>query len=377
MPTYTVWTFRCPRCKSDIGRRFGLITTLTIPCPNCRTQVRVDSNCIQQNWGFNFGWVGGVLLWFALAAGVLASPEFAAQIGRKTFPADTHEQRLVIAGVCALPAFLGALVIGGIGMVCGAIAAASMPTHTADPFDLTSPPPPGPRPGRPGQWGADAAGRDFRLPDVPRPAQRGFLARAFFALLWPVVVFLGAMAALILVALWTAKSDESPPAVAAGTVGLLSAPHGQGPLLAAAAQVPERAKDESMKQRAVGKLAERAAPWLLLAMLVTFGLGCAGLLPSTSRKLGTAAPSGVGRVLLRGTFVLVWPTQFFVGAVVALAAVSAGTPAQDEQVRSQVTGQLATFHVPWILLVSVLLFALGCAGVLPLTGPKRIRKPAD
>ena len=55
MATYTVITYRCPRCKTDIGRRFGLITTLRILCPRCGTRVRIDAGVVGQNWAFNFG----------------------------------------------------------------------------------------------------------------------------------------------------------------------------------------------------------------------------------------------------------------------------------------------------------------------------------
>jgi hypothetical protein len=269
MATYTVWTFRCPRCKADIGRRFGLITTLTISCPKCRTPVRIDSNVIQQNWGFNFGWVGFVLLWFGLACGVLASPEFAAQIGRKTFPSGTDEERLVIAAVCVLPAFLGALLFGGVGMVLGAIAALAAPQGREDDIDRTS-------------WPT----RPAAAAPPPRPRQRGFLVRAFFVLLWTGIVLLGMAFTLGLVAERGVKpTDEPLPAAAARTVGLMASPLGHGPLLAAVPVAAAGAQDDLLKQQAVKKAGETSGPWVLLGTLAVFILGCVGLLPCTSRKL--------------------------------------------------------------------------------------------
>ena len=40
---YTIYTYRCPRCRADIGHRFGLLTTLTITCASCQTKARLTA----------------------------------------------------------------------------------------------------------------------------------------------------------------------------------------------------------------------------------------------------------------------------------------------------------------------------------------------
>jgi hypothetical protein len=299
MPTYTVITYTCPRCRTDIGRRFGLITTRTIVCSNCRTKVRIDAKVIQQNWGFNFAWAGTLILWLCLGLGVLADQNFAAMIGRETFPADTFEHRLEIAGVCVIPALLGGLVMGGVGMLLGAIAAAGMPVGggaqsaptsaaTAPRLGLAAgsgtPPIPASRQG----WQTIGAGyypQAHTAPSAPPlPPQRSFLVRAFFVLLWPVVFFFAAGVVLAVTAVSGAKSNVPPPATAASAVGLIDSPLGQGPLLAAASLFPSEARDEQLMHQAAQSMGEKSAPWLLLGTFLVFGAGCAGLLPWTGRK---------------------------------------------------------------------------------------------
>jgi hypothetical protein len=83
--------------------------------------VRVDRQVIAQNWGYNFGWVGGLIIWLALGAGVMLDPQFAASIGGKTMKSDTQQQRMMIALMMGIPALLGGLVVGGIGMLLGSV----------------------------------------------------------------------------------------------------------------------------------------------------------------------------------------------------------------------------------------------------------------
>ncbi|HVS40560.1 MAG TPA: hypothetical protein VMS17_33700 [Gemmataceae bacterium] len=295
MATYTVITYKCPRCRADIGRRFGLHTKLSIACPNCGNTVRISRDVIQQNWGFNFAWISGLLLWLILGVGVLADRDLAAAIGRNSFPSDTMQDRLMIAGVCALPAFLGGLLIGGIGMVLGTFVAAGAAK------DEANAPTPGawPQPGGgsalppflPGQQrlqttapGCSAQPYPGVAP-TPQAPKRNIFLRTFFVLLWPIVFFIGAALVLAAVARSTVKTEEAPPPVsAAGTVGLIGSPLGQGPLLVVASVAPPEVRDEAAKQQATKSLAEKAAPWLLLGTVVVFGLGCAGLAPLTGRK---------------------------------------------------------------------------------------------
>src|SRR5947209_4353045 len=117
MATYTVITYQCPRCRLDLGRRLGLITSKSILCPGCGTRVRIGTNVICQNWAYNFGWVGGLLTWFGLAALVLLDPQFAAKAGGRTFPSSGSDNRLMLAGLSALPAILAGLGFALVGAV--------------------------------------------------------------------------------------------------------------------------------------------------------------------------------------------------------------------------------------------------------------------
>lgn len=239
MARYTVVTFQCPRCRADLGRQFGLITSRSIPCPRCGTTVRIDSQVIAQNWGFNFGWVGGLLLWLGLAAGVMLDPHFAASIGGKTLKSDTQQQRLMIALVCGIPALLGGLVFGGIGMLLGAVMvgegeAAPGPTRPS---------------GFPGLTPTMPA-------TTPQPQRRGCLVRSFFILFWPVFFFIaGAIVMSGVSGAWTAETEE--------------------------------ARQQLSKQSA-----EKYAMWVFLGSFLVFLFGCFGLMPWTgSGKKKTPPPS--------------------------------------------------------------------------------------
>jgi hypothetical protein len=100
----------CPRCKTDVSRRFGLITTPTIVCRNCGYEMRVTRNAILNNWAFNLC-VGAILFaWGVLALAVLCSPEAAAAVGggfKK--PVRSGADRLMVALLAGLPALLAAV----------------------------------------------------------------------------------------------------------------------------------------------------------------------------------------------------------------------------------------------------------------------------
>jgi hypothetical protein len=389
MATYTVFTYCCPRCKADIGRRFGLITTPSIICPQCGTTVRIDRNVIAQNWGYNFAWVSGLLIWAGLAIAVLADQQFAAKVGNKTLPAATMQNRLVIAGFCAIPALLAGLVCGGVGMMLGMIVSVA-PSETSTAANRQA-------------GGSPRLGAGFATGSSPTdapepPRERGLLVRAFFVLLWPIVVFFGGALAVGLV--WPGRAIPEPPAevVGAGTVGLIGSPHGQGPLLAATSLIPQHVKDQQRQHQAAQVRGEKTAPWLLLGTLVAFILGCLGLMPSTSRKrrgLGDETGSGAvaqnaplraGRLdvrnapvpsgpqrrprsyLVRGFFVLFWPSAFFLVAAGTMSTLAGGVSPQSEAVHNQLIQQSAQTHAGWVALVALLLFVLGCVGCLPWTG---------
>jgi hypothetical protein len=232
---YAIYTYRCPRCRADIGRRFGLISTLTITCPSCQSKVRLDSIVITQNWGFNFAWVSGLLIWLALGIAVVAIPQFAAMIGNRTFPAATLQNRVVIALICAIPALLAGLIIGGVGMLLGtivALGAAGEENNTTLPANDNILPMPSP---------AAAA-------QPPEPPRRRLLVRAFFVLLWPMVFFCAAAVVLSNVLRATAEETEPVAVVPASTVALVACPLGQGSLITATSLMSDQARAQALKE---------------------------------------------------------------------------------------------------------------------------------
>ena len=286
MATRTVYTYTCPRCRTDLGRQFGLLTSKRIDCPGCGTNVRIDTIVIQENWGYNFAWVGGLLIWGGLAAGALLNPQFAATLGNGTLPAATPGNRLVIAAFSCIPALIGGLLIGGFGMLLGTIVAFGADEET--PAQNTAPPSQ-----LPSYPTGNARQTALQASQPPQPGKRSLLVRGAFMLLWPAVFFFGAALVLGMVTRSTqAKVETPPPIAAANTVALLASPHGQAPLLTVAANVSDQAKEEHLKQQAVEKRAEKSAPWLLLGALVVFVLGCLGWMPSTRSLKPTLASGG-------------------------------------------------------------------------------------
>ena len=397
MPTRTVYTYTCPRCRTDLGRQFSLLTSKRIVCPGCGNNVRIDTNVIQQNWGYNFAWVGGLLIWGGLAAGVLLDPAFAASVGNNTLPATTPGNRLVIAGFCCIPALIGGLLVGGFGLLLGTIVAAG--ADDEPPAEKVAPPSQGPS--YAAAFNRQAA-PEASQPPGPRPRKRSLLVRGSFVLLWPVVFLFGAAIVLGMVTQSNQTKVETPPPVAAAsTVALLASPHGQAPLLTVAASVSDDAKAEYLKQQAVEKRGEKSAPWLVLGMLVVFALGCLGWMPSTSAKLAQQAPPEVPTTrseltlsgkfdlkkypiaiepepkprngFVRAFFMLFWPSVFFIAAALTMSAVAGGFSAENEAVQKQIGQQSAQQHVGWIVLGTLVLFILGCVGLLPWTGRSKRR----
>jgi DNA-directed RNA polymerase subunit RPC12/RpoP len=237
-----VITYQCPRCKADIGRRFGLITKKLIVCQKCGHNVLIDSSVIQQNWAFNFGWMGTLFVWLCLGATVLVNEEVARSIGGKSFKADTVQSRLVIAAVCAIPSLLVGLVIGGVGMALGAIVGAS---SSANQISAT---PQGLPQGFPSQQSSYTP---------PEPQGRGCLIRGFFICFWPNFFLFPAII------------------IMAGVEGAFSAP------------------SEEVRKQLSEQSAQKNMPWIMGVTLLLFIAGCLGLLPWTGRGKKKSAPPPV------------------------------------------------------------------------------------
>jgi DNA-directed RNA polymerase subunit RPC12/RpoP len=233
----TVVTYQCPRCRKDIARRFGLITKKMVVCPSCGHNVLIDTNVIQQNWAFNFGWIGTLLIWLFLGAAVLTNQELAAAIGGKSLKSDTVQQRLVIAGISIIPAALVGLLFAGIGMAIGAMVAASDSSNTVQaPSPSGFPEPPAYMP-------------------PPEPQGRGCLVRSIFILFWPIFFFLAAV--ITMSALNGGFSKEI---------------------------------SEETRKQINERSAQQNGLWIFGVTILLFILGAFGVLPWTGSKKKKAAP---------------------------------------------------------------------------------------
>ncbi len=382
---YTVYTYRCPRCRLDLGRRFGLMTTPCIRCSRCGTNVQVSTAAILQNWAYNFGWVGGVLLWIVLAVGIVLSPEFANTVSDQMFRGAEVRNPVVLLAGCLIPAFLAGLLSAFVGMVLGALASLLMTTAPTARSEVPAP-----------------TGLLLPRTSVNSPAptvtptspwQRNLLVRLVFIFLWPLVFFF--TGAMVLGMLAPGEANPSAPRAldGAGTAAVPTPPappalHRDSSAVAEPQPPPDQARTEFHQQ---------TAPWLLGGTLVVFIAGCAGWLPSTSRhrkplleshplpqlELGLrglesrAAPdislsySQERSYLVRGVFVVLWPIVFCVAAAVVRMALDGSFTAATEEAQKQINEQSAHANAPWIALGTVLVFVLGCVGILPGTSRKR------
>jgi uncharacterized membrane protein len=311
-----------------------------------------------------------------LGVAVIASPQFAAMIGNKTFPAATLQNRVLIALICVIPSLLAGLIIGGVGMILGTIVAMGAAREENSTTEAPSEPP--------GPIGIPATG-----PQPPGPRRRGLLVRAFFVLLWPVVFFCGA--ATVLGAVLQTPAEETEPAadVPASTIALVGSPLGQGPLISATSLMADKARAQALKEKATAKRGEKMAPWLVLGTLAVFLLGCVGFLPATGGKIrGLTASRDADAahrndaplcqrrsLIVRGFFVVLWPAVFFTAAAMTMSALAGAFSTETEALQQQLHRQSAEKHTGWIFVVSLVLFVLGCLGVLPCTAAtKKVRR---
>jgi hypothetical protein len=134
----------CPRCRTDVSRLVGLITTPTLACPKCRAAVGVSPRAVVSNWQFNVAVLAGVFLWTTLAVAVFISPEFAASAGvHLKRPTATVQDRLVLALYVGVPAGVVAVPFGLLGRVIGRRVARRLATQRgADLLDVGLPRPP-------------------------------------------------------------------------------------------------------------------------------------------------------------------------------------------------------------------------------------------
>ena len=150
----------------------------------------------------------------------------------------------------------------------------------------------------------------------------------------------------------------------------------------------DKARSQAHKEKAAAKSGEKMAPWLALGTLAVFILGCVGFLPATGGKIKgltasaeadaaqrpDAPPRQRRSLIVRGFFVVLWPTVFFLAAAMTMSALAGAFAAETEALQQQLHQQSAEKHTGWIFLVSLVLFVLGCLGVLPCTAAtKKVR----
>jgi hypothetical protein len=349
--TYIIYTYRCPKCKLDLGRRFGLITSKCVTCARCGGHVLITTPAVSQNWAMNFGVAAGGLLWVILTVGVLFSPEFAAKASDLFLRGAGVRNPLAIVGVCLLPAFVVGLVAGVVGSVLGTIAGLCMSSEPDDDSD----------------WVPDGALYWPRSPAGPR--RRSLLVRVLFILLWP-FIFLFGTAAVIEQVVGAENNGEVPRLVVAVEVSTAA------PALAADRSKPALpAGNEAGREKTDAPFPQEAAPWLLLGMLLVFIAGCCGWLPCTSRKSRpeTTADGPRRHPLLRFLFVVLWPVVFLVAASVVLMLLDGRYAAESQEELNRLREQSTQQAAPWVCLTFLLLFVLGSMGILPGTGRRRRR----
>ena len=221
----------CPRCRSDVSRKFGLITTRLIVCPKCQFEMFVTPKAVVNNWQFNAAVWAGLAMWIGFASIIFTNSDTAATVGRHLqLPVRTFENRLVLAFAGCIPALFVALPFALVGRIIGFSVARRLNVDAAE----------------------EAAVADFRRQLTPVRQQelrrRSLFVRAVFGLVWAVVF--GVVAALAL-GLWAAR---------------------------------EAGDDPELRQQAIWQVGETFGPWALLGSLaLAVVLGGCGVLPGTRR----------------------------------------------------------------------------------------------
>jgi hypothetical protein len=111
----------CPRCRADVSRRIGLITTPTITCRVCQFPMRVTALAVMNNWQFNFAAPVVLAIWVGAAVIIFRSPDmvarWASELGVNPSGHATQDRlaMVLLSGVlalfCSIPfAVLGRLV---------------------------------------------------------------------------------------------------------------------------------------------------------------------------------------------------------------------------------------------------------------------------
>src|SRR5262249_1719913 len=110
----------CPRCRKDVSRRLGVITTRTIVCPRCDYEMKITANAVTNNGQYNGVMRVALPVWIGLAAAILASPTVAAAVGGLfKLPVQTLQNRLIVALVAGILAVVVGLPFAVLGRMIG------------------------------------------------------------------------------------------------------------------------------------------------------------------------------------------------------------------------------------------------------------------
>src|SRR4051812_28311997 len=100
----------CPRCKMDISRRLGVITSPSVNCSFCGQLMRVTRDAILNNWQYNGLMWPFFSIWAGMALVTLFNPDVAVEIiKRLPMPVDVVVGQMIGAALCFLPAGICAL----------------------------------------------------------------------------------------------------------------------------------------------------------------------------------------------------------------------------------------------------------------------------
>jgi len=114
----------CPRCKTDISRRLGVITSASVNCSFCGQQVQVTRNAVLNNWQYNSLMWPFFAIWTGMAVTVLFNQDLVVALTRfLPITVDVLVAQVLGAVLCLLPAFVCAIPFALVGRVVGCLVA--------------------------------------------------------------------------------------------------------------------------------------------------------------------------------------------------------------------------------------------------------------
>jgi hypothetical protein len=231
----------CPRCRADVSRRLGVITTPTITCRVCQFPMRVTALAVMNNWQFNFAAPVVLAIWVGAVVIIFRSPETVAHwAGELRAPPTGHDlqDRLAMSLTAGVVALFSSIPFAVVGRLIGFFVARRLLSEPSSAAAAS-------------EFGQRQFLSQLPAPALPQQKASGgfrFIARAFFGLLWAAVFFFGGAFAMATVA----------------TAGIA---------------------DPQLRNQASRHAGEHWGPWLFLGSIgLTILLGSFGVLPGTRSK---------------------------------------------------------------------------------------------